>query len=82
MGCVLHALLYFKSPYDTVYERGDSVNLAVISGTIHFPEETPFSQDVHDLIVHILKVNPSERPFIDDVIEKTENLKNKLETVV
>nr|CAH7749803.1 unnamed protein product [Callosobruchus chinensis] len=44
LGCVLYAMMYFKSPYDVVYERGDSVNLAVISGTVNFPEETPFSE--------------------------------------
>lgn len=44
LGCVLYALCYFKSPYDVVYERGDSVALAVISGNVSFPEETPFNQ--------------------------------------
>ncbi|RZB38951.1 serine/threonine-protein kinase 16 [Asbolus verrucosus] len=82
LGCVLFALCYFKSPYDIVYEKGDSVNLAVISGTIHFPEDTPFSQDVHDLISFMLKVNPSERPFIDSVIERTRDLQNRIEVVV
>ncbi|CAH1107541.1 unnamed protein product [Psylliodes chrysocephalus] len=44
LGCVLYAMMYFKSPYDIIYERGDSVNLAVISGTVHFPQEAPFSE--------------------------------------
>ncbi|KAJ8913709.1 hypothetical protein NQ315_007426 [Exocentrus adspersus] len=82
LGCVLYAMLYFKSPYDFVYERGDSVNLAVISGTVHFPEDGPFDEDVHNLVRFMLKVNPSERPFIDKVIAKTTDLKNKLDTVV
>lgn len=30
-------MLYKKSPFDLVYERGDSVALAVISGKIYFP---------------------------------------------
>lgn len=37
-------MCYFKSPFDIVYERGDSVALAVLSGTIHFPETSPFTQ--------------------------------------
>ncbi|KAJ8935802.1 hypothetical protein NQ318_023354 [Aromia moschata] len=82
LGCVLYALLYFKSPFDIVYERGDSVNLAVISGTIYFPQDAPFSDDVHELILFMLRVNPTERPFIDDVIAKTTSLKNKIENVV
>lgn len=88
LGCVLYALMYFKSPFDAVYERGDSVNLAVISGNVFFPEETPFEQvctvlymvtvfsffgsfqELHELVLFMLKVNPAERPFIDDVIDK------------
>lgn len=44
IGCILYAMCYFKSPYDIVYERGDSVALAVISGNVNFPEETPYNQ--------------------------------------
>lgn len=33
-------MLYKKSPFDLVYERGDSVALAVISGNIHFPQSS------------------------------------------
>jgi serine/threonine kinase 16 len=35
-------MCYFKSPFDAVYERGDSVALAVISGNITFPESSPY----------------------------------------
>ncbi|XP_011635550.1 serine/threonine-protein kinase 16 isoform X2 [Pogonomyrmex barbatus] len=38
LGCILYALCYFKSPFDTVYERGDSIALAVISAHVTFPE--------------------------------------------
>ncbi|KAF7283636.1 serine/threonine-protein kinase 16 [Rhynchophorus ferrugineus] len=82
IGCILYALLYFKSPYDIVYERGDSVNLAVISGNIPFPEETPFPMELHNLILSILKVNVTERPFIEGVIESLTNLKRKMEFAV
>ncbi|XP_023018676.2 serine/threonine-protein kinase 16 [Leptinotarsa decemlineata] len=82
LGCVLYAILYFKSPYDIVYERGDSVNLAVISGTVVFPQETHFDEELHSLVRFMLQVNPSDRPFIDKVIEKTKDTKNKLEMVV
>jgi len=82
LGCILYALLYFKSPYDVVYERGDSVNLAVISGNVFFPEETPFTQDLHDIILFILKSNPSERPFVDHVIDRITEYKRQLDTTV
>ncbi|XP_056634313.1 serine/threonine-protein kinase 16 [Diorhabda sublineata] len=82
LGCVLFAMMYFKSPYDIVYEKGDSVNLAVISGTICFPQGEHFSDDLHDLVRFMLKVNPSERPFIDAVIQKAQGFKKKIETMV
>lgn len=44
LGCVLYAMCYFKSPFDSVYERGDSVALAVISAKITFPDITPYPE--------------------------------------
>lgn len=82
LGCVLYALCFFKSPFDAVYERGDSVSLAVLSGKIPFPENSPYSQDLHDLILFQLKTNPMERPFIYSVIEKAQDLVTKLENRV
>lgn len=64
LGCVLFALCFFKSPYDAVYERGDSVSLAVLSGKIPFPENSPYSQELHELMLFQLKTNPMERPFV------------------
>ncbi|KAL3271013.1 hypothetical protein HHI36_021514 [Cryptolaemus montrouzieri] len=82
LGCVMYALCYFKSPFDVVHERGDSVNLAVISGSLPFPEESPFDESVHDFIKFMLQVNPSERPFIDSVIEKLQVLRNEADAVI
>ncbi|XP_044741228.1 serine/threonine-protein kinase 16 isoform X2 [Chrysoperla carnea] len=80
LGCILYAMCYFKSPFDTVHERGDSVALAVLSGNIHFPEENaPYPEELHDLIKFILKVQPSERPFIYSVLSKTQELLSKVE---
>ncbi|KAI5712602.1 hypothetical protein M8J76_010670 [Diaphorina citri] len=78
LGCLLYAMCYFKSPFDTVYERGDSVALAVISGNITFPENTPFPQELHDLILFMLKVTPSERPFIHSVCDNAQDLLSRL----
>lgn len=52
LGCLLYALCYFKSPFDAVYERGDSVALAVMSGTIFFPEPSPFPQVNETYMIH------------------------------
>jgi len=40
LGCTLYAMCFYESPFDTVYQRGDSVALAVISGIVHFPDST------------------------------------------
>lgn len=79
LGCILYALCYFKSPFDAVYERGDSVALAVMSANITFPEETSYNEDMHNLILSMLKVNPMERPYIYSVIESVHDTIAKLE---
>lgn len=82
LGCILYAMCYFKSPYDAVYERGDSVALAVISGNIEFPAVTPFTQEMHELISMMLKSSPMERPYIYTVIEKTQETLQKFKGVL
>ncbi|CAL1686649.1 unnamed protein product [Lasius platythorax] len=79
LGCILYALCYFKSPFDTVYERGDSVALAVMSAHVTFPEGTPYNEDMQNLILSMLKVNPMERPYIYSVIESVHDTIAKLE---
>lgn len=82
LGCILYALCYFQSPYDEVYVKGDSVPLAVLSGRIPFPDNSPYSEDLKELILFQLKANPMERPFIYSVIEKTQDLIAKIENRV
>ncbi|XP_032672111.1 serine/threonine-protein kinase 16 isoform X1 [Odontomachus brunneus] len=79
LGCILYALCYFKSPFDTVYERGDSVALAVMSAHVTFPEGTPYNEDMQNLILSMLKVNSMERPYIYSVIESVHDTIIKLE---
>ncbi|XP_014477171.1 PREDICTED: serine/threonine-protein kinase 16 [Dinoponera quadriceps] len=79
LGCILYALCYFKSPFDTVYERGDSVALAVMSAHVMFPEGTPYNEDMQSLILSMLKVNSMERPYIYSVIENVHDAITKLE---
>ncbi|XP_015598408.1 serine/threonine-protein kinase 16 [Cephus cinctus] len=82
LGCILYALCYFKSPFDAVYERGDSVALAVMSANITFPENAPYNEDMQNLILSMLKVNPMERPYIYTVIENVHDAIAKLESRV
>uniref|UniRef100_A0A1B0D4F0 Uncharacterized protein n=1 Tax=Phlebotomus papatasi TaxID=29031 RepID=A0A1B0D4F0_PHLPP len=80
LGCVLYSICFFKCPFDVVYEKGDSVSLAVLSGNITFPEDSPYSQDMHDLITFMLRLNPMERPFIYSVIERANDIIAKSES--
>jgi serine/threonine kinase 16 len=79
LGCVLYALCFFVSPFETVYMKGDSIPLAILSGKIPFPENSPYTEDMHSLIQFMLRINPMERPYIYSVIEKSQDLLMKLE---
>ncbi|XP_031629150.1 serine/threonine-protein kinase 16 [Contarinia nasturtii] len=82
LGCVLYAICFFKCPYDIIYEKGDSVALAVLSGNVSFPQDSPFSEDMHNLIGFMLRINPMERPYIYSVLEAAQSLITKLESRV
>ncbi|KAH8360269.1 hypothetical protein KR093_011831 [Drosophila rubida] len=79
LGCVLYAMCYFSSPFDPIYERGDSVALAVLSGNVNIPEDSIYTEDMHELIKYMLRIDPMERPFIYSIIEQTHDLIQKLE---
>ncbi|KAK0421216.1 hypothetical protein QR680_015118 [Steinernema hermaphroditum] len=62
LGCLLYALCYFRSPFDDIYERGDSIALAAQSGRITFEDDAPYDSSIKDLIKDLLSVNPTDRP--------------------
>lgn len=74
LGCTLYAMCFYESPFDTVYQRGDSVALAVISGNIHIPDNTDYSAALLELIRSMLSVDPSSRPDISEVIIRLHQL--------
>ncbi|XP_034945469.1 serine/threonine-protein kinase 16 [Chelonus insularis] len=82
LGCILYALCYYKCPFDDVYERGDSIALAVINANINFPEDERYNEDIKNLILSMLKTNPMERPYIYSVIEHTHDVIKKLQNTV
>lgn len=82
LGCVLYAICFFKCPYDVIYEKGDSVALAVLNGNVDFPVNSPYSEDMHNLIGFMLRINPMERPFVYSVLEAAQSLITKLESRV
>jgi len=77
LGCVLYAMCFFKSPFETAYERGGSIALAVIGGIIDIPKDSPYSQELHQLILGMLKVDHRDRPFIHDILKHVNTLINE-----
>lgn len=86
LGCLLFALMHFRGPFDAVYERGDSVALAVQSGTIQFPKENGVEgvenkchQGLRDLIVGMTNLDINFRLDINSVIERVQALQEEAE---
>lgn len=75
LGCILYALTYLASPFESDYNHGGSIALAAQSGRVKFPEEMKgYSKSVQETILWLMKVNPAERPFIDEVIQRIETI--------
>ncbi|KAH9524592.1 Serine/threonine-protein kinase 16 [Bulinus truncatus] len=70
LGCVLYALAFLESPFEAAYQKGDSLALATMAGKITFPENSRYSTNIPDTVLWMLKPKASERPFIDQVIER------------
>ena len=76
LGCLLYAMMFYSSPYDVIYERGDSVALAVQSGKISFPPATNFSPDLLQLVTEMTNIDINFRINIDSVVEKVVAMMN------
>ena len=65
-----------------MYERGDSVALAVQSNGLKFPPSSPYSIDVHNLITWMLTPEPAMRPHLSQVMDRvTDIMVNGSDTV-
>ena len=71
LGCLLYAMMFYSSPYDLIYERGDSVALAVQSGKISFPP-TRYPPDLLQLVTEMTNIDINFRINIGSVLEKVE----------
>ncbi|KAH8148236.1 uncharacterized protein LAJ45_07688 [Morchella importuna] len=89
MGCTLYCALYGHSPFELATEEsGGSLALAVCSGSYTFPEEgrlggrkpgqKKVSESVKDVVRMCLKVEPSERPGISELIQIVEKVISEL----
>lgn len=81
MGATLFCALYGHSPFELATEEsGGSLALAICSGSYQFPEEgrlggrkrgEEVSESVKGLVKMCLRVEPSERPSVSELIKET-----------
>ena len=65
-------MLFNVSPFERVLgESGGSLMLAVVNGSVSYPERNRRLPPVRDLVSYCLTVDPGQRPFVADVIDRT-----------
>ena len=73
LGCILYVLCFTKHPFQ------DAQTLAILNGSFEFPQDQGhISEESKSLIKVMLRVNPAERPTIDQVIKIIQNLQTKI----
>ncbi|KAF9052448.1 other/NAK protein kinase [Hymenopellis radicata] len=79
LGCTLFALAYSHSPFENTQttEQGGSIAMAVLSARYKQPNSA-YSQGLKDIIDSMLKVNPTERPDIHQVIAMADRVLQSL----
>lgn len=74
LGCLLYAMCFYKSPFDTIFERGDSVALAVQGNNLKFPPNSTFSTDMHNVITWMLTPNIAVRPYLSQIMDRIKDM--------
>ncbi|TNN17515.1 Serine/threonine-protein kinase 16 [Schistosoma japonicum] len=76
LGCLLYALIFFKSPMDLIHIRGDSVALAACSANIPFPKDSCFNvlPECMILIKSMLAAKPQDRISFMQISDFLKNL--------
>lgn len=75
LGCTLFALMYSSSPFEMqTAESGASLSLAIMNGQYKFPSSPEYSEGLKAIVKRCLTVEPSERPFIKDVLQDAQKL--------
>lgn len=64
LGCVLYMLCYGEHPFE------DSAKLRIINGKYTIPESDTQFTVFHDMLMGMLKVNPEERPTVNDIVDR------------
>ncbi|XP_019378373.1 PREDICTED: serine/threonine-protein kinase 16, partial [Gavialis gangeticus] len=73
LGCVLYCMMFGEGPYDMVFQKGDSVALAV-QNPVAVPPHTRYSPALEQLLRSMMTVNPQERPHVSHILDQLEGL--------
>ncbi|XP_049624334.1 serine/threonine-protein kinase 16 isoform X4 [Suncus etruscus] len=73
LGCVLYAMMYGEGPYDMVFQKGDSVALAV-QNKINIPQSPRHSVAMRQLLTSMMTVDFQQRPHISLLLTQLEAL--------
>lgn len=57
-----------------INEAGGSLLLAVLNGQLSYPTQDPYPSEVQSLIQSCLTVDPSKRPYVEDMRAKAQDL--------
>ncbi|TIA99612.1 hypothetical protein E3P92_01789 [Wallemia ichthyophaga] len=75
LGCTLYALAYSHSPFEDPKQaaQGGSIAMAAQSGRFTYPANDTHSDTFKAIIEACLKIDPSKRPTINQLISMTEH---------
>uniref|UniRef100_A0A8D0H7I8 Serine/threonine-protein kinase 16 n=1 Tax=Sphenodon punctatus TaxID=8508 RepID=A0A8D0H7I8_SPHPU len=73
LGCVLYCMMFGEGPYDMIFQKGDSVALAV-QNRLAVPHNVRYSPALERLLSSLMAVYPQERPYVADVLSQLEAL--------
>nr|XP_015214928.1 PREDICTED: serine/threonine-protein kinase 16 [Lepisosteus oculatus] len=69
LGCVLYGMMMLEGPFDMIFQKGDSVALAV-QNPVTVPQPCRYSEGLQSLLSSIMVPNPQERPDINWVLNQ------------
>lgn len=76
LGCVLYSMMMLEGPYDVVFQRGDSVALAV-QNPVTIPASCRYSSGLRLLLSSIMVSDPEERPGLDWIQDQITDLQSR-----
>ncbi|TFJ98350.1 plexin-A3 [Platysternon megacephalum] len=77
LGCVLYCMMFGEGPYDLIFQKGDSVALAV-QNQLRVPASGRYSAALEHLLSSVMAVNPHDRPHVSHILDQLEGLQPAL----